>query len=234
MIKNENGKRERGNLEEDAEFMPLSKRINNLHLTQSQLNNGSLHLNGHGQSSSTQNGESSQNGQIHPSQDPRHQEAHLIGNMNGHGLYDGKDQNSGNAYSSNFTTSANVSNICVNNQQQQHSLLNPSASSGPSINCQPMLHNGNQGQNYVHQSLSSSLNSISSISNANYPEEFRYEPVLNESANPHYYEQNRQLFQLYMERIQRYNLPPHPHFYSSSNNILDPTSNQHHLNHNNQ
>jgi len=36
-----------------------------------------------------------------------------------------------------------------------------------------------------------------------------YEPTLNELENPTYFEQNRQLFYLYLERVHRYNMCPH-------------------------
>lgn len=45
---------------------------------------------------------------------------------------------------------------------------------------------------------------------------FEYRPSLNESANPHYYEANRTLFELYIQRQLRTQQVPHPNVYGNS------------------
>lgn len=58
-------------------------------------------------------------------------------------------------------------------------------------------------------------------------QEIEYRPSLSHNANPHYYEANRALFQLYLERQFRNNLQPHPNIFGrslvdveNSNNLL--------------
>ncbi|CAG7723520.1 unnamed protein product, partial [Allacma fusca] len=43
-----------------------------------------------------------------------------------------------------------------------------------------------------------------------------YNPSLNSDANPHYYESNRQLYLLYLERMQRTGQALHPQFFSTN------------------
>jgi hypothetical protein len=42
--------------------------------------------------------------------------------------------------------------------------------------------------------------------------DIKYEPVLGPENNPHYYNQNRVLFELYKERLERNHLSPHPNY----------------------
>ncbi|ODM95134.1 tRNA-2-methylthio-N(6)-dimethylallyladenosine synthase [Orchesella cincta] len=194
-VKNGNGKRERMDQDDDQEFMPLSKRINNIHLSPERLHNG-LHM--HGNSS-----------MMHPNHHP-----HNIGN--------GYPEKSSDQISNYQNCNGVHGHPHLHQQDGARSSLEfmdrnlPSTSSS---NSHHQIHHNLQVPNMIV--------SHPDLVGATGRSEIEYRPSMNQSANPHYYESNRALFNLYIERQLRNNQNPHPNVFNDSisditcsNNVL--------------
>jgi len=221
-------KRERSHPEEDLEFMPLSKRITCLN-----LNPGSEEARGRAQAQGpSHHGGHGGHGQGSPYDDNNRGG----GGMGGYGFGGGcGSQSSGSSdhYTSSLSdnqsqspshsnsdyTYKNGFNGCWDESSidcdmgmgmesgsgsgfQTPSVFHPSQNGGggggEGLRMSPM-----SGGGFVHTSLSNG-------SGFETPYSFLYEPSLDPMTNPFYYEQNRHLFDLYLERLQRKNETPHP------------------------
>ncbi|CAL8126542.1 unnamed protein product [Orchesella dallaii] len=195
-VKNGNGKRERMDQDDDQEFMPLSKRINNIHLSPERLLN-----NGHPS-------------HVNPSM--------MLSNHHPHNLGHGYPEKS----------SEQISNYQNYNGAQGHPHLHQGSTRSPLefIGRDGPIPSSSSSSSHhqIHQNLQvpGMITSHPDLNGADHSD-IEYRPSLNQSANPHYYESNRALFNLYIERQLRNNQNPHPNVFNSratdincSNNIL--------------
>jgi len=199
-VKNGNGKRERMDQDDDQEFMPLSKRINNIHLSPERML-----TNGH---------------QIHGNPSMMHSSHHP------HNIGNGYPEKSSEQISS-YQNCNGVPGHPHLHQDSTRSPLEFIGRNGPLPSSSASSSSSHHHQIHQNSQVPSMIASHPDLIEATGHSDIEYRPSLNQSSNPHYYESNRALFNLYIERQLRNNQNPHPNVFNGrtadmncSNNVL--------------